>query len=94
MAQLKIVHRTERSRAEIWQWSLKKEGILASKTRKEGIVIHRSPDNDRIWGEGKNVTAEALIRDGEIEISIKLPLLYRVFRKTIERVLREHLQEI
>ncbi len=94
MPQLRILHKTDSSRDEIWEWSLKKEWVLEKKVQKEGITINRSREEGRIWGEGKNVKAEALIRDGEVEINIKLPILYRVFRKTIETVLKEHLQEI
>ncbi len=94
MTDLNIIHKTTKTRDEIWQWVMEKEQIFRTKAQKEGFLVTPMRDENKIYAEGKGSHGEALIDDGMITVNIKIPIMFRFFKSQIESAIKGFLKEV
>lgn len=95
MPQLRIEHRTERKKEDIWQWVEEHiERELCAKVPREEFKVIESARDCAFTVQGKNVVAQVQVSDNLLAIELKIPLLFVPFQSRIEAGIRSALQAL
>ncbi len=93
MPSLRIEHRTDKKRQEIWQWLESHiERELRHRVPREEFQIVESANNCSFSIKGKNVGAQILVEDNLLTITLDFPLLFVPFGPVIEAGIRDALK--
>ncbi len=95
MPMLKLEHRTEKNRTEIWKWieeHLERE--LKYKVPREEFQIVESVNDCTFIIKGKNVGAQVHVADKLVSIELNIPLLFVPFKPMIDAGVRDALKEL
>lgn len=95
MPSLRIEHRTDKKRREIWLWLENHiEQELRQRVPREEFQIVESAEDCSFFIKGKNVGAQVRVEDNLISITLDVPLLFVPFSSMIEAGVRDALKNL
>lgn len=93
MTVMNIAYKTEKSDEFVWKWLDENlEMLLSRKVPTEQIECVADRSRQVIDFKGKTVKGTMLFKEGNFDITIELPLLYRMFGPQIRTAVLDILQ--
>jgi hypothetical protein len=84
MSTVNISYKPEKSEKYVWNWIDENlEKMVAKKVPTEDIKLLLDRTREVVEFKGKTIKGLMTFKNGEINISIDIPLLYRMFGQTI-----------
>lgn len=95
MANLRIEHKTQKTKQEIWSWiDTNIEKGLESKVPKEKFKVTPVPAENIFKLKGEHVSAEIKVLEGAVDCNITIPLLFTPLKSVIESGVRSVLKDL
>ena len=95
MATLNFDYNTEKSEEYLSNWiETNLEKMIRRKVPSEDIKIDFDKSNRLVSFKGKTVSGRMTFKEGIVNVSIELPLLYRMFGATVKSSITDILKSI
>ena len=95
MTTVNISYKTEKSEEYVWKWIDENlEKMVAKKVPTENIKLFVDRAREVVEFKGKTIRGLMTFKDGEINLDIEIPLLYRMFGATIRASILDILKSL